>query len=63
MKGKGTKTIMSYKVTKIITDVLFVLDIDQNLECWSIVGKGYKVLFENKPCSKTQIREICLKSK
>jgi len=39
MKGKGTKTIMSYKGTKIITDVLFVLDIDQNLECWSIVGK------------------------
>jgi len=49
VKGKGTVAITSYKGIKIITDVLFVLEIDQNLlSVGQLLEKVYKVMFENK---------------
>jgi len=49
VKGKGIVAITSYKGTKIITDVLFVLEIDQNiLSVGQLLEKVYKVIFENK---------------
>ena len=51
VKGKGTIAIESYSGTKIITDVLYVLDINQNLlSVGQLLEKGYKVLFEDKMC-------------
>ncbi|XP_068504344.1 uncharacterized protein [Phaseolus vulgaris] len=51
VKGKGTVAITNYKGTKIITNVLFVPEIDQNLLSVSqLLEKGYKVMFENKHC-------------
>nr|GMD21951.1 Retrovirus-related Pol polyprotein from transposon RE1 [Ipomoea batatas] len=49
VKGKGTVAIESYTGTKLISDVLYVPDIDQNLlSVGQLVEKGFKVIFENK---------------
>lgn len=51
VKGKGTVAIESCSGTKIITDVLYVPDINQNLlSVGQLLEKGYKVLFEDKMC-------------
>jgi len=51
VKGKDIVVITSYKGTKIITDVLCVLEIDQNLlSVGQLLKKGNKVMFENKHC-------------
>ena len=51
MKGKGSVAIESISGTKIITDVLYVLDIDQNLlSVGQLLEKGFKVCFENRSC-------------
>ena len=49
MNGKGTVAISTNRGTKLIFDVLYVLEIDKNLlSVGQLVEKGYKVLFENK---------------
>ena len=51
VKGKGAIAISTYHGTRLITDVLFVPDIDQNLLIvGQMVEKGYKVLFNNYYC-------------
>lgn len=51
VKGKGTVAIESCTGTKLITDVLFVPDIDQNLlSVGQLLEKGFKVIFEDKQC-------------
>ena len=51
MNGKGTATISTNRCTKLIFDVLYVPEIDQNLlSVGQLVQKSYKVLFENKIC-------------
>ena len=51
VKGKGTVAIESCSGTKIITDVLYVPDINQNLlSVGQLLEKGYKVIFEEKMC-------------
>nr|KYP65753.1 Retrovirus-related Pol polyprotein from transposon TNT 1-94 [Cajanus cajan] len=51
VKGKGTLAIKSHSGFKLISDVLYVPDINQNLLSVSqLLGKGYKVLFEDKNC-------------
>nr|GMC55548.1 Retrovirus-related Pol polyprotein from transposon TNT 1-94 [Ipomoea batatas] len=49
VKGKGTVALESCIGTKLIYDVLYVPDIDQNLlSVGQLVDKGFKVIFENK---------------
>nr|KYP49452.1 hypothetical protein KK1_028798 [Cajanus cajan]KYP49473.1 hypothetical protein KK1_028820 [Cajanus cajan] len=49
VKGKGIIAIESYSSTKIITDVLYVPEINQNLlSVGQLLEKGYKILFEDK---------------
>ena len=51
VKGKGTVAIESLTGLKLISDVLFVPDIDQNLlSVGQLVEKGFKVCFEDKNC-------------
>ena len=51
VKGKGTIAISTCHGTKLITDVLYVFDIDQNLlSVGQLVEKGYKILFNNSYC-------------
>ena len=51
VKGKGTIAIPTCHCTKLITDVLYVPNIDQNLlSVGQLVEKGYKVLFNNSSC-------------
>lgn len=51
IKGRGNVAIESCSGTKIITDVLYVPDINQNLlSVGQLLEKGYKVLFEDKMC-------------
>ena len=51
VKGKGTIVIESYRGTKLISDVLFVPEIDQNLlSVRQLTRKGFKVIFENEQC-------------
>ena len=51
VKGKCTIAIPTSHGTKLITDVLYVPDIDQNLlSVGQLVEKGYKVLFNNGYC-------------
>nr|KYP75091.1 hypothetical protein KK1_007789 [Cajanus cajan] len=51
VKGKRTLAIKSHLGFKLISDVLYVPDINQNLLSVSqLLGKGYKVLFEDKNC-------------
>ena len=50
-RGKWTIAIESLSGLKLIHDVLFVLDIDQNLlSVGQLLEKGFKVLFEDKFC-------------
>nr|KYP62109.1 Retrovirus-related Pol polyprotein from transposon TNT 1-94 [Cajanus cajan] len=51
VKGKGTIAIESCLGTKLIYDVLYVPEIDQNLlSVGQLMEKGYKVYFEDKFC-------------
>ncbi|XP_038890984.1 uncharacterized protein LOC120080400 [Benincasa hispida] len=51
VKGKGIVSIESCAGTKLITKVLFVPEIDQNLlSVGQLVEKGFKVLFEEGKC-------------
>ena len=51
VKGKGTIAIASCFRTKLITDVLYVPDIDQNLlSVGQLIEKGFKVIFMEKAC-------------
>jgi transposase InsO family protein len=51
VKGKGTIAISTYSGTKLISDVLYVPEIDQNLlSVGQLIERGYKVLFENESC-------------
>ena len=51
VKGKGTIAISSCLGTKLITDVLYVPDIDQNLlSVGQLIEKGFKVIFMEKAC-------------
>lgn len=51
VEGKGTVAIESCTGTKLIYDVLYVPEIDQNLlSVGQLVEKGFKVIFENKQC-------------
>ncbi|XP_047254258.1 uncharacterized protein LOC124888079 [Capsicum annuum] len=49
--GKGTVAIESYRGTKLIYEVLFVPELDQNLlSVGQLLENGFKLLFENKAC-------------
>nr|KYP40110.1 hypothetical protein KK1_038565 [Cajanus cajan] len=51
VKGKGKVVIKSHSGLKLISNVLYVPDINQNLlSVAQLLGKGYKVLFEDKNC-------------
>nr|CAN65221.1 hypothetical protein VITISV_042416 [Vitis vinifera] len=51
IKCKGTVAIESLTSLKLISDVLFVPDIDQNLlSVGQLVEKGFKVCFEDRNC-------------
>ncbi|KAL8128314.1 hypothetical protein AgCh_015053 [Apium graveolens] len=51
VKGKGTVAIKGCSGLRLISDVLYVPEIDQNLlSVGQLVEKGYKVLFEVKVC-------------
>ncbi|KAG8489064.1 hypothetical protein CXB51_017032 [Gossypium anomalum] len=50
-KGKGNVVINTRSGNKVISDVLFVPDIDQNLlSVGQLVEKGYSLVFENGAC-------------
>nr|BBP47129.1 putative gag-pol polyprotein [Torenia fournieri] len=49
--GKGTVAISTYSGTKLISDVLYVPDINQNLlSIGQLMKKGFKVIFEDCYC-------------
>nr|KYP56918.1 Putative transposon Ty5-1 protein YCL075W family [Cajanus cajan] len=51
VEGKGTVAIESCKGTKLIYDVLYVPEIDQNLlSVGQLLERGFKLKFENKHC-------------
>ncbi|KAK9133356.1 hypothetical protein Scep_012884 [Stephania cephalantha] len=51
-KGKGTVAITTSSGTKLISDVLYIPDIDQNLlSVGQLIEKGYKVSFEDLHCA------------
>jgi hypothetical protein len=51
VKGKGTVAIKGNTSLKLISDVLYVPEINQNLlSVGQLLEKGYKVLFEDKFC-------------
>ena len=51
VEGKGIVVIESCIGTKLIYDVLYVPEIDQNLlSVGQLLDKGFKVIFENKQC-------------
>ena len=51
VKGKETIVIESYRGTKLISDVLLIPEIDQNLlSVRQLTRKGFKVIFENEQC-------------
>ena len=51
VKGKGIIAIASCSGTKLITDVLYVPNIDQNLlSVGQLIEKGFKVIFMEKAC-------------
>ena len=51
VKKKGTIAIASYSGTKLITDVLYVPNIDQTLlSVGQLIEKGFKVIFMEKAC-------------
>ena len=50
-KGKGTIAIESYSSTKLISDVLFVPELDKNLlSMGQLLENGFKLNFEDKKC-------------
>ncbi|KAG8479813.1 hypothetical protein CXB51_029308 [Gossypium anomalum] len=50
-KGKGDAVISTHLGNKVIFDVLYVLDIDQNLlSVGQLIEKGYSLLFKNDSC-------------
>ncbi|KAK9132834.1 hypothetical protein Scep_012362 [Stephania cephalantha] len=50
-KGKGTVSITTSSGIKLISDVLYIPDIDQNLlSVGQLIEKGYKVSFEDLHC-------------
>ena len=51
VKGKGTVAIESCSGTKLIKDVLFVPDINQNLlSVGQLLERGFRVIFESNHC-------------
>jgi len=51
IKGRGTITITSTAGTKTISDVLYKLEINQNLlSVGQLIEKGFKVIFEDSFC-------------
>ncbi|KAL8096063.1 hypothetical protein AgCh_037136 [Apium graveolens] len=51
VKGKGTAAIASCSGTRLISDVLYVPDIQQNLlSVCQLTERGFKVIFEDKHC-------------
>jgi len=51
IKGNGIVAIESCTCTKLISDVLYVPNIDENLlSMGQLLDKGFKVIFENKQC-------------
>lgn len=51
VKGKGTIAISTCWCAKFNFDVLYVLEIDQNLvSVWQLIERGYKILFQNESC-------------
>lgn len=51
VKGRGTITITSTAVTKTISDVLYIPEINQNLlSIGQLIEKGFKVIFEDSFC-------------
>ena len=51
MKGKGSVAIETLSRVKVITDALYVPEIDQNLlSVGYLLEKGFKVHFENRSC-------------
>ena len=51
VKGKGTIAIESYTGTKLIYDVMYVPDINQNLlSIGQLVKKSFSVIFKKKQC-------------
>jgi hypothetical protein len=52
VKGKGTVAIEGNSGIKLISDVLFVPEIDQNLlSVGQLLEKGYSLVFKDKHCS------------
>jgi hypothetical protein len=52
VKGKGTVAIEGNSGIKLISDVLFVPEIDQNLlSVGQLLEKGYLLVFKDKHCS------------
>ncbi|KAK5824843.1 hypothetical protein PVK06_019627 [Gossypium arboreum] len=50
-KGKGDAVISTHSGNKVISDVLYVLDIDQNLlSVGQLIEKGYSLVFKNNSC-------------
>ena len=61
VKGKGTVAIKGHTDLKLISNVLYVPEINQNLlSVGQLMEKGYKVLFEDSRCliTDTQGREV-----
>ena len=51
LEGKRTIAISSCSGTKLISDVLYVFEIDQNLlSIGQLIENDYKVVFEDKSC-------------
>ena len=51
VKGKGMVAISTCSSTKFISDVLFVLEVDQNLlSVGQLIAKGFKEVFEDRSC-------------
>lgn len=51
VKGEGKVAITSYSGTKILINVLFVPEINQNLlSARQLLEKGFKVIFEDESC-------------
>ncbi|XP_048140232.1 uncharacterized protein LOC125316265 [Rhodamnia argentea] len=51
VKGKGTVAIESCEGTKLVSDVMYVHEIDRNLlSVGQLVEKGFKVIFEEGKC-------------
>ncbi|PKI67066.1 hypothetical protein CRG98_012604 [Punica granatum] len=57
VEGTGNVVIKSNSGARVISDVLYVPEIDQNLLSVSqLLNKGYKVIFEGKCCMITNLR-------